>query len=236
MPITNYSELQNACQDWLNRQDLARTVTSFIALAEADLNRTLRARDMISDLPYTLSFNAPLPVPPAPPPLVIYPPDTAPLPPDFLEMRGAPFVVSTGRPLLYSTPELLTGSLSDACLTGDAMFYTLIGSVMRIAPAPAVQPAPPAAPLPTTDIAFFYYQRIPTLIEPTDTNWLLTKHPDLYLYSTLLQSAPYLKDDERVQIWGTAQAKLLEDIRMDTERASFRGATPIIRTAGGSIG
>jgi hypothetical protein len=40
--ITNFTELKSSIADFLNRDDLTSTIPSFIALAEADLNRQLR--------------------------------------------------------------------------------------------------------------------------------------------------------------------------------------------------
>src|SRR5256885_13630372 len=52
MAITNYTELQSAAANWLNRTDLsgsANRIPEFIDLAEARLNRDLRLRMMESD-------------------------------------------------------------------------------------------------------------------------------------------------------------------------------------------
>src|SRR5215831_9409112 len=52
MAITNYSELQAAAANWLNRTDLsgsANRIPEFIDLAEARLNRDLKLRTMESD-------------------------------------------------------------------------------------------------------------------------------------------------------------------------------------------
>jgi hypothetical protein len=42
MSITTYSALKTAVADFLNRDDLAATVPTFISLAEADISRQLR--------------------------------------------------------------------------------------------------------------------------------------------------------------------------------------------------
>lgn len=212
--ILNYSDLQNSTGDFLNRQDLLPIVKTFIQFAEADFNRTLRVRDMISSAPVALAFTTS---------------DLAALPDDFIELKGAP-VGPDGKPLGYKTDEDLSVLDADPNLTGNPLFYTILGPNMRISPAPG-----PTATT-TTYVTINYYQRIPALTDPTESNWLLQKHPDLYLYTTLMQSAPYLKDDERIQIWGGIQQKLMADISMDTERASYRGATPLITSKGGSIG
>ena len=46
MSITSYAELQAAVADWMNRADLTAVIPSFIANAEARLNRRIRCRAM----------------------------------------------------------------------------------------------------------------------------------------------------------------------------------------------
>jgi hypothetical protein len=38
-------------------------------------------------------------------------------------------------------------------------------------------------------------------IASTDTNYVLTNYPDIYLYGALLESAGYIRDDSRLVIW-----------------------------------
>lgn len=33
------------------------------------------------------------------------------------------------------------------------------------------------------------------------TNWLLTRHPDAYLFSAMAEAAPFIMDDDRVVLW-----------------------------------
>ena len=47
MAITNYSTLQAAIADYLNRADLTSQIQNFIQFAEADLNTRLRCREQI---------------------------------------------------------------------------------------------------------------------------------------------------------------------------------------------
>jgi hypothetical protein len=49
MSITNYSELQTAIANWLDRDDLTAKIPDFITLAESYLNRDLRLRSMITE-------------------------------------------------------------------------------------------------------------------------------------------------------------------------------------------
>ena len=74
------------------------------------------------------------------------------------------------------------------------------------------------APTTNTDLALTYYASIPALADD-DTNWLLDKAPDLYLYASLLEAAPYLKNDQRIPVWMNAAAQAADGLRMDSERA-----------------
>ena len=46
MAISNYTELQTAVANWLDRDDLTNRIPEFISLCEARFNRTLRLRAM----------------------------------------------------------------------------------------------------------------------------------------------------------------------------------------------
>lgn len=48
-------------------------------------------------------------------------------------------------------------------------------------------------------------------------NWLITNAPDVYLYATLMESAPYIKNDSRIQTW----ASLLENGIADLKKQDF---------------
>src|SRR6185437_725942 len=57
-----------------------------------------------------------------------------------------------------------------------------------------------------------YWKKIPALSDAAPTNWLLAGHPDIYLYTALIQSAPYLKEDARLSTWGTLAEAGVQDL------------------------
>ena len=59
------------------------------------------------------------------------------------------------------------------------------------------------APSPSVAFAFrlAYFERLAPLSDSNTTNWWTANHPDVLLYACLLESAPYLRDDERVPTW-----------------------------------
>lgn len=52
---------------------------------------------------------------------------------------------------------------------------------------------------------------------------MLTDNPDAYLYGSLMQSAPYLMDDERIQTWAGMFVAIVDDIKIDDEQAAYGG-------------
>lgn len=76
-------------------------------------------------------------------------------------------------------------------------------------------------------LEILYYEQPRFLGEDFQTNWLTEYAPDLLLYATLLEATPFLKNDERVQMWQAmydraAQALNGEDLERIMDRAANR--------------
>lgn len=63
-----------------------------------------------------------------------------------------------------------------------------------------------------------YYEQIPALSDSNTSNWLLDAAPDAYLYGSLLQAAPYLAEDERIQVWSTLYAGAVLSLNTSSDR------------------
>lgn len=70
------------------------------------------------------------------------------------------------------------------------------------------------------DAAYGYTMRyLKRLDIATDlTNSVLTKHPDCYLYAALLQSAPFIMDDERINTWRALLEVAVKDANTQNSR------------------
>ena len=86
-----------------------------------------------------------------------------------------------------------------------------------------VTPTPSGA----TSLSIDYYQRIPALTSSNTTNWLLTDHPHLYLYTSLLHATPFLMDDARYQVFNNtvsqqvmASVKSQQTLALDDVKAA----------------
>lgn len=165
MAITTYSELQQAIADWMNRGDLSAVIPSFIANAEARLNRRIRCRAMETTENLTLNSDG-----------------EASVPSDFLEEKTL-MVASTPE----TWPEYVESDAPEFLYKyrpySGPQYWTIMGTTIKVKPA-----FNGAAVL-------YYFQRIPALSGSNTTNWLLTKAPEVYLYATCLEAAMYLKDE-----------------------------------------
>lgn len=197
MSLDTYEGLKAELADWMNRADLTAVIPTFIRLLEAQVERSLRTRDMIvrSRAQVDAEFIT--------------------LPQDFLQIEHA--IVYAAKPVVLEwVPMNTIDALQAESEPGPIKNYTIIGDELEFSP----------FPVGTTDIEVVYYRKIEKLSTTTATNWLLSKHPDVYLYGSLMQAAPYLKNDERVGLWSSALTTILEDIRLADERAT-KGGTPL---------
>lgn len=208
MSYANRSALEADIAAWLDRADIVANIPGFISNAEANFNRTLRVQRMIHRASAQTDQQF------------------VELPADFLEMERVA-VVGAGYDLIYTPPMQVdatrTGSVNAA--TGSPRFYSISGN--------AVELLPPPTSGTLIELGLFYYQRIPALANGDETNWLLASEPDLYLFGSLMQSAPFLKYDERLPVWEKLLAGSLGQIVMADKR--MRRGTAAHRVRPGAV-
>jgi hypothetical protein len=202
MPISTYSELQAAVADFLNRDDLTTAIPNFISLAEAALNRRMRAPEMVTRATVTIDA------------------EYENRPSDWLETIRYQVNTNPIAVLEFVTPEEAIIQKTKYSASGQPLFFSTVGTQFQ------------HVPVPDTSYTgeLMYYSRIPALSVTNTTNWLLTANPDIYLYATLVQSAPYLKEDERLATWATILDRLLAEHDVAQERAKTGSSRLVIRT------
>lgn len=83
-------------------------------------------------------------------------------------------------------------------------------------------------PRPATDGSFaidFKYIRDPDPLTTLSVNGLYVRHPDLYLYATLCESAPYLQHDERLPLWEGRFSQAVDEINAEREHAEYSASS-----------
>ena len=85
------------------------------------------------------------------------------------------------------------------------------------------------APTPDADypMEVLYYELPPLLDDSNQTNWLTEYAPNLLLYGCLMEATPFVKDDERIQLWQSYYDRALaalngEDIQKIVDRSTNR--------------
>ena len=140
-----------------------------------------------------------------------------------LDLSGAilPADVDSIRSLAVAGRGKLTqtspGELSDMPrTTGWPRYYATSDSALSVWPSPS---SPYSATL-------IYRRSIPAIGAANPTNWLLTKHPDAYLFGTLLQAEFFGWNDSRLGIIQAKLASIIDDINTAGNRKRYGG--PIV--------
>lgn len=192
-----YNGLKASIADFLLRSDASTiaAIPDFIVLAEAQMHRRLIGRQkqgfpiprrMILRSDASFALNA----------------EYVAVPTDIAGALILELTASDGTliDLDYLEPINLDREKKRGYWTGRPKFYTIIGLELKI--------------YPVADQAYTgeltYIKRLAAA--STITNWILTDYPDAYLYGSLVQSAPYLKEDSRIQTWATLFTAALDDI------------------------
>ena len=202
MALTTYNELKSSVADWLNRTDLTAVVPDFISLAEAQIERTLRTRQMI--VRATASIDT----------------EYSAVPADFLETKSIKLNTSPVTALAFESIDALDQLKATTYIAaGKPQYFGIVGGQIRVLPVPDS----------TYTAELTYYAKLTKLSSTVATNWLLAQAPDVYLYGALMQAAPYLKDDARITVWSSIYMKGLEDLQIADDRSATSGGAIMAR-------
>ena len=187
MPINSYADLKTAVASYLQRGDLTAMIPQFIAMAESDIQAD------IADLPELLVH--------------------------------ATATTAAGNPLVDT---LNMYALRDAWVSGERVHIAMPGMMTTTSTstgcpqAIAIEGASAIRVYPTPDAAYaidiLYVPVIsPTLAggEPSDTatNWILQRHPSVYLYGACLHASAYIEEAGKVAAWQSGYNAAIERMR-----------------------
>lgn len=197
MALTTYTELKASVADWLVRADLTAAIPDFISLAEAQIERNLRTRQMIvrADAYINSEYSA--------------------VPGDFLETRAFKLNTNPVTPMQFETMDSLDILASRTNAAGKPAYFSIVGTQIRVVPSPDT----------TYTGELTYYAKLSKLSSSVASNWLLTSSPDIYLYGSLLQAAPYLQDDARISVWSALYLAGIEQLQLADDRSTTSGGS-----------
>lgn len=197
MSITTYTELKSAVADFLNRQDLASAIPTFISLAESSFNRDIRHWRM--DVRTSITLDA----------------QFVDLPSGWLETVKIVNATGEGPQELELIPlaEMDERRFASNDTAGAPRFYAINGGKIELYPTPSE----------AFTASITYVQKPTALSTSNASNWLLENFPDVYLYGSLAHSAPYLQEDSRLGVWAALYQQALSAINLDSDRAKYSG-------------
>jgi hypothetical protein len=203
MSFTSYSELQTTIAGYLARTDLTTQIPDFIRLAELRLRRDLRIRQMLKSVTTaTVASDS-----------------TVELPSDFLEVRDFVVVGNPVRPLNYYSPSAFNRN-TRTWEIGKPIDYTVLANDFQLAPIPDT----------VYTLKMFYFAAPVFLSDSNSSNAFLANTPDALLYGALLEAAPYLMDDARINTWGTMFDRAMASITRSDEQGQYSGVPLVIQT------
>lgn len=202
MALATYSDLQASVASWMNRTDLTATIPDFIAICESRIQTDMRLRDQVTTSTLTTVANT----------------QEVTLPADFLEFANLSI---DGEPMEYVSASRIR-ELADLNHTGsprEPTLYSIEGNSLLLSPTPDT----------AYTINIKYYAKVPALATAS-TNWLLTKHPNIYLYGSLVSGYHFTMNDERANFFGALYAQAVQGAKAADLKALSSGSPLTIRT------
>ena len=207
MNYSNYADFRNTVQVMLDGDDISTSdlsvdvLDTIIGAGEQRIYRELRSSTQDTASTGTTTSNLMA------------------LPSDFLELHGAPYVGTFG--VATYAPWEVVQNLIQVCAanTNHPVYYTYQTDNILFYPILADG----------TVITYQYSKRFADL--STGLNALFTRHPDLFLYASLAESAPFLGEQERGPVWEGKYTNLVNAAQQQELRRYTRGGKLSTRVA-----
>lgn len=189
MSIASYAELQSAVAGWLVRSDLTARIPDFIALTEAKLNRELRTEQTLTRSVGAIGTEFSL------------------LPTDFIEIKTFQlFDGSTTTDLDQTTLEQISASEGWSTAVGRPRYFALVEGQIQLYPSPDQ----------SYTGTMTYFSGVPALSDANPSNWVLANAPDVYLYGSLKEAGPLLRDTDALATYTSLFVEALGSLKLSS--------------------
>lgn len=205
MQFSNYPAFRNAVHQLLDGDDISQSdlsVPVLDLLIAAGENRIYREiRTSTQDVALSLTITS----------------NVGTLPSDFIELKT--LYVAGYKPPTYQPYEVVQGLIQKSGSTFlGPLRYTFEGDTIIFFPS-----------LDGVTASGRYYKRFPDV--STGLNALINRHPDLFIYAALSESAPFLGETTRLQMWETKYLALAQLANETERRRVTRGSKLQTRVA-----
>lgn len=194
--ITTFDELKAKISSQIDRSDLTDDVVSdFITLCETAMKRDLHTMGAEGVSTFTTAPGV----------------DRVPLPADYIGIRSISIQGDPNQSLRMVTVEKLNASYGSNT-QGLPVMFTISSNYFILSPAPDGE----------YTLELDYYKFIPLSDENT-SNWILEKHPDLYLTGSLFEAGDWTMDDTKLAKYKARYDSIISDIN-ERDKAERYGA------------
>jgi len=197
MSITTHSELKSRASEWLKRADLSAYLDDLVMAGEKWIMRNVRATEMETALNVTIAGGV------------------ATVPTGFL---GAKVLYVDGSPAKLIRPmglQQLFEKYPVRSSSGKPSFFAHSAGTLEFGPYPDS----------TYTVKGTYYKRQGPL--SSAVYLLFLNNPDLYLFATLCEAEPFMKNDKRIPVWRDKRDAIAVDINTEAQGIAFSGGMTI---------
>ena len=189
--ISTYASLQTAVSDYLARDDLSSYVVNFIQNAENKLSRTLNLRNEETALSVAISSGV------------------AAVPTDFKALKLAYYEQTPVQLLEWVTVEEVYNDYADRSSSGVPLVISREATNFIFGPVANDG----------TLKGVYYAKQDP--LRTTDPSWYVTNAPEVLLYASLLEAAPFIHDDQRLMVWQSLLGEAVESLKEEQYNAEY---------------
>lgn len=193
MSIDTYAALKTAVASRLRRADTSSYVDDWITLAEADIYRRLRTKDMETALSVTIASGV------------------AALPTSYIDLKFAYVNTNPVTRLKRKTAAWVYEKYPNRSAEGIPVFIAREGSNFIFGPYPAS----------TYTINGVYYKNLGAV--SASAHALFSANPDVYVYGSLLMAVRELKDDSGIARWTPLYEHSIQSAQEASDKEDYSG-------------
>lgn len=197
MALATYADLLASVATWMNRTDLTSVIPDFVTIAESKIARDLRLRKQITSTTLSTSTST----------------RAVALPTDWLEFENVSVAGTPETPCQYVNIEHMDVKYPEGGSSGRPYVFTIEADNLLMGPTPDA----------VYTLNVLYYARFGALAT-NSTNWLMTNHPNIYLYACLREGAFYRKDPKEAMQWDGLYKQEVDHLQDVDERSAHSGS------------
>lgn len=204
----NFGAIQGYVAQWLDRDDLTPIIPVWINLLLRKLERQYNFKYMFDSSEEVLSSNT-----------VDVPTRYKALEYAFVQAvnKRYPLMHLTYRDAMRMYPSIDGTGIPKLIVNNDNSEFLLL-------------PAPSSDSSYTLELGYYIYSTSLSLSD--DTNWMTENASDVLIYGSLLQSAPYLIEDQRLETWKVLYDDAFTTLLLSENREKVSGSPIIIQPYG----